>query len=162
MYLSCTSSPLAVQARSDVCKYNGAIDSYAFGVILWEILTQRPPWQVRSLSPSLPPAPVSHSLLSTSLLIRFFLISSFSAPSCVVAQDAADKWAIINAVQAGTRLQFSPEEVEGAPDGYVELMEQCWSPEPAKRPVFDAISCALVGMELEPNAAQRPQLTQQA
>ena len=56
---------------------------------------------------------------------------------------------ILDAVEGGKRPTVEPSMREDSPDGFVEIMEKCWSQDPEARPAFNHISFALNEVAIE-------------
>jgi len=56
---------------------------------------------------------------------------------------------ILDAVESGKRPAVEPYLREGVPDGFVEIMKQCWSQDPRARPAFNRIAFALDDVAVE-------------
>ena len=50
---------------------------------------------------------------------------------------------IVRAIMQGERPTINDECVVHAPDGFVDLMKQCWKTNPKERPTFDEVLLAL-------------------
>ena len=56
---------------------------------------------------------------------------------------------IIRAVIRGERPEMTADDLKDVPDGYLELMKQCWQTEPKERPTFKHVMSMLSELSAE-------------
>lgn len=91
-------------------EYDSAVDTFAFGMVLFELLAHAAPWDDATLPAHLREAtrPVKAKHVYTE-------------------------------VCAGRRPMIPPEWEEDAPSGWIDLMQACWEHDPKDRPTFEQI-----------------------
>jgi len=158
---------LAPEIMSGASGFTFATDVYAFGVVMYEMLTFQVPWSTETIDtkPHANTTTTTTTTTSTSTTTTTTSISAAAAAknnnknnSTSGKNNSQGSWQIISWLLEGQRPRV-PDELAGGRfegiDRYTALMERCWAQDAESRPTFAEVVPELRSIAMAVMAAQK-------
>jgi serine/threonine protein kinase len=135
-----------------------ATDVYAFGVVMYEMLTFQVPWSSETIDTKPPANTTAISSISAAAAAKNKNKNKNKNNSTSGKNNSHGSWQIISWLLEGQRPRV-PDELAGGRfegiDRYTSLMERCWAQDAESRPSFAELVPELRSIAMAVMAAQK-------